>query len=420
MHQHSDHPDLIVIGAGAAGLAAARTARDLGLTVTVLEARNTIGGRAVTDTKSLGAPWDRGAHWLHHAETNFFSTYAERAGIPVDKSPSNAFLMSADGWAEPDEQDDLETYFDLAFDAIDEMGATGRDVAAGDAVPPHPCYRVMFDSWYAAVSGMEPARTSTLDHARYPDSEVNWRVTPGYGALLAHYGRDVPVTLSTPADRVRWGGGSIVVETRRGTLTAGAAIVTASTSALAHGVIRFDPPLPVATQEAIAAVPLGEAEKIAFAIEKGALDLPANSHVRYTHDTMEAVRFHVHPQGAPIVIAYAAGRFAAALEREGSAAMIAFAEERLTEIFGSGIRRALRGRATTHWISDPYIRGGYSCALPGRADARAVLSTAIGDRLFLAGEACVAHAYGTVHGAHESGVVAARLAAAALGKNAGR
>lgn len=410
--------DVIVIGAGAAGLAAARTARSLGLTVTVLEAKGRIGGRAHTDTESLGVPWDRGAHWLHDAERNPFTRFADAWGFAYVRTPGRARLWSGGGvgWAGPAVEAEVQEYYARAFEAVDRAGAAGLDVAASEVVPAHARFRAMFDSWFAALGGTEPERSSTLDHHRYEAGDANWRVEAGYGALLARYGAGVPVELGTPAERVRWGGrgAGVAVETPRGTLRARAAIVTVSTNVLAAGGIAFDPPLPEARREALAGVPVGEANKVALAFDGDVFDWPEGGYLRFEHRTPEAIRFEIRPFGRPIAIGYLGGRFAAELEAAGPAAMIAFAEDRLVEVFGAGIRRHRTGAAATTWIGDPHIRGGYSTALPGRAHLRPVLAEPLAGRLFFAGEACSLTAYGTVHGAYESGVAAARAAHAAL------
>lgn len=411
-----DHPDLIVIGAGAAGLAAARTALSLGLTVRVLEAKARIGGRAVTDTESLGIPWDHGAHWLHHARNNVFSTYARDYGFEIDTAPSSAFLWDAAGRASGDVERRRADYFDCAFAAIRRTGAAGDDIAAADAVPAHPQFRPMFDSWYAAVSGVEPDRTSTLDDSRYRDEPENWRVKAGYGALVARFGAGIPVSRATPARRIRWDRPAVLVETADGDLRCEAVIVTVSTSAMAGGGLRFDPPLPDPVGAAIEAVPLGQAEKVAIAFDRDVFGLPSNSSLHFVHDTLEAIRFQIRPFGEPVAIGHLAGRFAAEIESAGADAMTAFARDKLAEAFGTGIHRSIKASATTHWTSDPDIRGGYSSALPGMADQREVLRRPVGERLYFAGEACSISAYGTVHGAHDSGVDAARRAAARLGR----
>ena len=406
---------MIVIGAGAGGLAAAKTALSLGLSVRVLESKDRIGGRAFTDCGNLGMTWDRGAHWLHHAHSNPLADLARSQGFDIEIAPSTPFLWDAGCWADDELARRRNVYFEHAFAAIRRAGAAGRDVAASDVIPRDSEFRVMFDSWYAAVSGAEPDRASTLDDSRYTDDPENWRPAGGYGAIVARYGAGLPVSLSTPARQVRWDGPAVFVETPRGKLACRAVIVTVPTTALARDALRFEPALPPAVATAFDALPLGPAEKVAIAFDRDILDLPSNSSLHFTHDSLEAIRFQIKPFGAPLAVGHLSGRFAADIESAGAAAMTAFALEKLTDVFGADIRRSIKATATTHWTSDQDICGGYSCALPGMADQRHILREPVGERLFFAGEACSIAAYGTVHGAYESGVETAHRVAAHLG-----
>jgi monoamine oxidase len=94
--------------------------------------------------------------------------------------------------------------------------------------------------------------------------------------------------------------------------------------------------------------------------------------------------------------------------------MAELALDALVQVFGSAVRRHLRAVATTAWSRDPDILGGYSCALAGQAHLRPRLAEPLGERLFFAGEACSLHAYGTVHGAAETGIAAAAAVARTL------
>jgi monoamine oxidase len=244
-------------------------------------------------------------------------------------------------------------------------------------------------------------------------------VAPGYGALVAHYGRGLPVALSTPVERIDWSGQRVVVDTPRGRFTSRAVIVNASTSALAADMIRFTPDLPVATRDAIESVPLGEAEKAAFRVKEELLaEFPRNAHVFIEHHTMEHMRVQVKPLGTPLIICWANGRFARQLMGQGRPAFLDFARETVRKAFGAEMLNGITATAMSDWLTDPYIRGGYSCALPGKAECRAVLREPVADRLFFAGETTHPTAFGTVHGSYEEGVAAARRAAALLGAGA--
>ncbi len=411
----NSNPDIVVVGAGAGGLGAARTAVDLGLSVQVLEAKDRVGGRVWTD-ESMGVGWDPGAHWLHNADHNFFGRFAERVGWPIDKGGWRRMSLRAREALDEAAAEEWEAYWEACYDAIDRAGAQGLDIPASEVIPPHPRWGVMFASFFAALAGVEPDRTSALDVSRYENGHNNWRVAPGYGALVAEYGRGLPVALVTPVTRIDWSGPGVSVETPRGTLRCRAVVVTASTSSLAEGHIRFAPDLAAATQDAIASVPLGEAEKVAFRVKDELVAaFPRNSHIFIEHATPEHMRFQVRPLGTPVIIAWANGRFARELHIEGRDATIDFAEKGLVRLFGADMLKGVVARATSDWLGDPYIRGGYSCAKPGKAHCRAALREPVAERLFFAGETTHPTAFGTVHGAREEGEAAVRRIAALLG-----
>ena len=402
--------DIVVVGAGSAGLAAAHTALSLGLTVQVLEAKGRIGGRAFTD-EIAGMPWDRGAYWLHDAHNNFYAAYAGEIGFTFDRMMRSQHFWSAGAWADDALKLDRDAFYDAAFDAVDRAGEAGLDIAASQVIADHPRWRPMFDSWYAALSGAEPEYCSTLDQSRYADGE-NFRVRPGYGALVTEYGKGLPISLSSPVERIRWGSAGVRVETAKGTLRCRAVIVAISTTALMRGGVRFDPVLPSTVCEAIESLPLGTAEKVAIAFDRDTFGLPDNSHVHSEHATRETLRFQIKPGGHAIAVGYLAGRFAEELEAAGEPAMVDFTERKLVEVFGSDILRARVGAAATHWRSDPHIGGGYSYAVPGAAEQRKIFRQPVGERIVFAGEACALTAFGTVHGAHRAGVKAAQNAEA--------
>jgi len=204
------------------------------------------------------------------------------------------------------------------------------------------------------------------------------------------------------------------VDTARGGLEAAAAIVTVSTNVLASGRIAFDPPLPVARQEALAAIPTGHAAKVALAFTHNVFELQAPCYLRIDHPRHDAFIFEIRPFGRELAIGHLAAHWAAEAEAAGPDAMAEAALAALVEVFGSALQKALRAVATTAWSGDPDILGGYSCALAGQAHLRPRLAEPLGGRLFFAGEACSLRAYGTAHGAAETGIAAAEAAARSL------
>lgn len=408
-------PEVAIVGAGAAGLAAAHTLRDAGVKAIVLEAKDRIGGRAFTDSRGVGIDWDTGAHWLHDQGRNFFARYAESEGIPLEPVVENRHVWTGTGWADESLTAEYDSYCDLAFDRIAALGVECRDRAVGDALPPHPLFRPTFESWYAALSGMEPDRSSAHDDWHYRDDTGNKRVRCGYGALLARYACGLPVKTATPVRRIDWSGPGVAIETHRGRLEVPVAIITVSNAVLMQEAIAFAPALPDAFLRAVEGIPLGEAEKVAIAFERDVFGLE-DTHLAFLHKTPEVARFQIRPFGENIAVAYMAGRFARDMAVAGEAAMTDFAVSRLVEVFGTKIRGEIKATKATGWFTDSHIGGGYSSAVPGASGGRHILSAPLADRLYFAGEAHTVDAYGTVHGAYRSGVEAAYRVLSRLGR----
>lgn len=408
--------DVAIVGAGAAGLAAARRADELGLSVFVFEAKSRIGGRVFTDTETFGVPWDRGAHWLHSADVNPLTRIAEELGHPylARPRPFDGRFHLGHGWGGPAEWRGYRDEFETALERAIVTGEEGRDIAVSDVIEPSSRWRRMVHHIFTAISGMPPSEISTADLAAYRDTEANWPLKRGYGALLEARYAGVPVELSTPVTAIDTSGGDALLDTPRGTVRARSVIVTVSTNVLASGAIRFTPSLPHAVQSALAGVPTGSANKVAFHFRRDVFGLPDTSYASFM-DERDAARpacsFQIRPFGSELAIAYLGGDLAANLERAGEAEMIDFSRATLGDMFGTGIFKELTGIAATAWTTDPHTLGAYSCALPGEAHRRAVLAEPVNERFFLAGEAVSADWFSTVQGAHVTGIEAADKAA---------
>ena len=408
--------DVVVVGAGAAGLAATREARDLGLTVLALEASDRIGGRAFTDPRPFGLPWDRGCHWLHSADVNPFTPLADGYGFRYRREPPARRVHLGPRWATPEEAQAQEAFVDRGFEAALAAGRAGRDVAVASVVErDHPWIGV-FEAVVHAEWGVGLEEASTGDAAAYRDTRRNWPVEDGYGALVARHAAGVEVTRSTGVERIEWGGRGVRVATPKGTLEAGATIVTVSTGVLAAGAIRFEPALPDWKLEAVAALPLGAANKVAFKIDGRRLGVEEHTSLLAPLADGTLVGFQLRPFGWDLVNGYLAGPPCRELEREGEAGMTAAMLEALTGVFGGEIASHVEATACTTWGRDPLVRGAYAAARPGLSRCRADLARPLGERLFFAGEATSPEWFSTCHGAHLSGIATARAVAAALGR----
>lgn len=411
--------DVAIVGAGAAGLAAAARAYELGLSCYLLEAKSRIGGRVHTDKESLGVAWDRGAHWLHSADINPLTQIADALGHSYLARPRafDGHFHLGHGWASAAEYRASRDAFDAADERAVAAGGEGQDIAALDVMDNSSRWARMVHHIFTAISGVPPSDISTADLAAYHDTGTNWPLEQGYGALLEARYAGLPVELSTPVSAIDTSGATILLETPRGTVGARSLIVTVSTNVLASGAIRFTPELPPRLHAALHGVPTGHANKVAFHFRRDVFGLPDTSYVNFM-DEREAARpacsFQMRPFGHDLAIAYLGGDLAENLDRAGKAEMIAFARAALADMFGTDIFKELSGTAATSWTRDPHTLGAYSCARPGHAHERAVLAEPVSERFFLAGEAVSADWYSTVQGAHLTGIAAADRADAYL------
>lgn len=411
--------DVAIVGAGAAGLAATARAYELGLSCYLLEAKPRIGGRVHTDKKSLGAAWDRGAHWLHSADVNPLTKIADELAHAYVMRPRafDGHFHLGTGWAEGGEYRAYREAFEKADESAVVAGWEGRDIAALDVMDNGSRWARMVHHIFTAISGAQPSDISTADLAAYRDTGANWPLVQGYGALLEALYAWLPVELSTAVTAIDTSGAAILLETPRGTVRARSLIVTVSTNVLASGAIRFTPELPLRLQAALHGVPTGHANKAAFRFRRDVFGLPDTSYVNFM-DERDAARpacsFQIKPFGHDLAIAYFGGDLAETLDRAGEAEMMSFARAALSDMFGTNIFKELSGAAATSWTSDPHTLGAYSCARPGHAAERAVLAEPVNERVFLAGEAVSTDWYSTVHGAHLTGIAAADQANAYL------
>jgi monoamine oxidase len=400
--------DAVVVGAGAAGLVAARELDAAGLTVRVLEARDRVGGRAWTDRETLGLPIDRGCAWLHAADQNPWTDYARRHGFAVlERSPEWRQWLGGQR-VSPSLRARLDADWDRAIEAITAAARAGRDVPASTVVPRDLEFRRLFDAMMSRWMGVDPHELSTADFAASMDSEVNWSVPDGLGTVVASAAEGLDVVLGCAVSAIDWSGAGVRVTSPAGTLACDAVIVTVPTPLLARGQPRFVPALPVRYGEAFAGLALGVANKVFFEVEPGALPLEGTVNLVGTES---GPSFTVRPAGHEVLLAYFGGQQARDLEADGG--LEAAAREELVRLFGATLGRRIRRSTSTAWASDPWARGSYSAARPGFARCRTVLAEPVGERVFFAGDACVVDTFGAINGAWDSAVAAVRRLAAA-------
>jgi monoamine oxidase len=404
--------DVLIIGAGAAGLGALDRLDGEPVEALLVEARDRVGGRAFTLNAPGSLPLDMGCGWLHSADQNPLVERIAQKGFVIDKTPPP---WRRETGASEEERAEHE-HFGRAFVELErrlEIAAREDvDRAGSDFLEPGGRWNGDLNAFSCYYNGVGWDQVSVLGYAAYEDSGVNWRVSEGYGAGIAALARTDRIRFHCPVAAIDHSGASIKMETAQGVLECRAAIVTAPTPHLARRLIRFHPDLPDKV-EAAAGLPLGWAGKVFLSLlEPEALPIEGHFSGR---DPARANSYMLRPLGRPFVEGYFAGAEARELELEGPGAMTAFALEQLADRFGSAVRSKLAALSETGWATDPFALGAYSYARPGFSGARLELSRPVEDRLFFAGEATHPHFFSTAHGAWESGVRAAEEALLALG-----
>lgn len=397
--------DVAIIGAGAAGLGAARALGDSGLSLIVLEARDRVGGRGHTIMAAPDIAFDVGCGWLHSADRNSFVAIAAQLNFEIDRTRPPWREQGFDAVFPPGERLDFIGALDDFYDRAEQAAKSGRDGAANACLEPGNRWNPMIDAISTYVNGAELDRVSILDMDAYEDSEINWRVRRGYGALMAAYGAPCPLALNTQVTLIDHSGPRVRIETSRGTLSAARVIVTVPTNLIADEAIRFHPPLP-AKVDAARGLPLGLADKVTLALDQPEA-LPSDGNLRGATMRTAMGAYHLRPFGQACIEGFFGGRFARELEDAGEGAIAAQAIGEIVALLGSDYRRRLKPLAESRWAHDPFARGSYSHALPGHAGARAVLAAPVDGRLFFAGEATSPNFFSTAHGARDSGERAA-------------
>ncbi len=409
-------PDVVIVGAGAAGIAAAQILVNGGRRVQIVEASSRIGGRCYTDTATFGVPFDRGAAWLKGGAANPIAGLARlyRFDLTDHDAHELTFLQGTDRPL-PDNVA-YERAFDMVSETLAHAAEEPGDRAAGDVVASLTSQGG--DAWIPAAlaavgpldMGVDLADLSVTDWFRREEEETRRQIRQGLGTLIARFAFELPVAVNARARRVSANRDGASIETDQGTLRAKAVIVTVSLGVLAAEAIVFDPAPDAAMRNAFGGLQMGLLHKIAlqYAPRSPAVAFPADSILIPQVIDERGHTFHVRPRNDALAVCTVGGSLARDLATQSEATNIAFARDKLRTLLGSDADRGFRAGTSTDWGTNPLTRGAISAVRPGQWSARRALETTIGERVFLAGEAQGDKAVQTVHGAFLSGQRAAR------------
>jgi monoamine oxidase len=409
--------DVAIIGAGAAGIAAARRVASAKRSYALIEASDNTGGRCRTNTSIFGVPYDLGAHWIHMPDINPLAKLAKQAGIATYPAPRGQRVRIGRRYARESEIEEYLSVFVRSERAISEA-ARKMDVSCAQALPKD------LGDWRSTIEfvmgpyscGKDLSEVSALDFSKSDERDINAFCKFGFGGLLARFAAGLPVQLATPARRIELNGrAGIEIDTPKGVIKAKTAIVTVSTGVLAAGKIKFDPELPRRVTDAVSKLSLGSYEHIALELPGNPLGLQADDLIFEKSNSTHTAGILANVSGTQLCIVDVGGKFGRDLAMRGEEAMVDFALEWLEGLYGSNIKKVVKRASATRWYNDPWVLGSFSCASVGGEPSRRALTEPVNGRLWFAGEAVHETLWGTVGGAWDSGERAALEALKRIG-----
>jgi monoamine oxidase len=406
--------DIIVIGAGLAGLAAAERLVEGGHTVTILEARDRIGGRVWTVDDGGPVPLELGPEWIGDEG----EAHDLLAGLGTR-------LMEADGrqyrrvdrrWESLDDRPNvvkelLGRAARLAGPDRTLLDALERCCGEAEADEARAQLLAYVEGFHAADPAAVSLRWLAEVEASQPPEASELRASAGTGALVETLARRLEgrcrIRLETAVRDVRWKRGEVRVTTASGeTLRAEVAVVTVPLPLL--DTLRFEPELP-RLREAARLLATGPVVKLLLRFRQ-----PFWREIRPLRDMLF---LHVPEQPfpvwwtaidpeVPLLTAWAGGPRAARLPGT-EAALVEPAVASLAAALDLDRRDVARRLESSHWhdwTADPFARGAYSYVRVGGADAHRELARPVERTLFFAGEATAGGGYNaTMEGALRSG-----------------
>lgn len=430
---HNMNTDVLILGAGAAGLAAAKTLTEAGIPNIILEAQARIGGRVHTRYDFAGIPVELGAEFIHGQGSSIYALAQTYSGdpLPIDRYHHLWWGIPAQPWSHLPANQRLRieaalgVWEDLGQDLQDPDGsllefllARGWDpdhLDIADALLAQPCCGSL-----STLSCHDWIRENQVDTA----GKHEFRLPAGYSTLLKHYAQGLDIRLKTPVDTLHWRCDKSPLAPTQGiqawsgsqSFTAHRAIITLPVALLQKGSLAFSPPLSPAKQAAIAAFRVEPATKLLYRFAP-----PApwqDPQALFAHTGLFS-RWWIPPSNRdPVIICFITGDRARNLDRLPESEALSLGLQALAQMLDqphTALQAQCLAAQRVSWGQDPWALGGYAHLPPGSAAARPALARSEAGILFFAGEATAFHSNPqTVHGALDSGIHAALACAQTL------
>lgn len=422
--QAAEPRKFIVIGAGMAGLAAARQLTQAGHHVIVLEGRERVGGRTWTSERWPDAPLDLGASWIHGMDGNPLTELAKKANATLlTTSYESAQLYDSNGEVISKA---LAAHLDEVREKVERAIRKGQKSAEDKSLRQTIREAFNFSSLPAEEQALINYILNSSVEQEYAGSDEEQSTywfdsadgyggedavfAQGYKVLVDYLGKGLDIRLGQVVSKIDSSSAQVSVSTGKELFQADKVIITVPLGVLQKGVITFVPPLPEQKKGAIEALGMGNFNKCylrfpsQFWPKEDWLEYiaPADQHGVWSQ-WLNLARL----TGQPVLLGFNAGEYGGKIEQQSDAEIVASAMKRLKGIFGDEIPAPVDYQIT-RWSSDPFSFGGYSFNRVGSEPVmREHLAAAIDGKLFFAGEATHRQLFATVHGAFLSGLRAA-------------
>lgn len=401
--------DVIIVGAGMAGLTAAKELTKAQKTFVVLEAQDRIGGRALV-SHEFSKPIDLGAAWFHGVDKNPLVPIADQMGFTRVDTDLEGPIYVGNRKATLKEIRACEKTSKKLDAALAQAHASGDDKAVSQLVPKAPCADVVDSNVGRLENGAETEKVSSITAGLF-DSGNDDFVREGIGTFVAAYGKDVPVRLNEIVTAIDYSDSGVVVSLASGERVLGRRVlVTVSNGVLSAKKITFNPPLPDWKNDAIKRLPMGLMNKVVMQFKSDIFkDTPKNSWVMWDGPADDNIAFVIRPLDAPIAVAFYGGEQAKKFENDDAAAL-AHAKEALRSMFGDAVDKEFDRSQITKWGQNPWTLGAFSYVTPNSSTMHVVMQKPVNERVFFAGEACARPEFnGALHGAYESAVESSKM-----------
>lgn len=413
--------DILVIGAGVAGLSATQTLINQGQSVYLIDASHRIGGRAYSQKLPNSAWFDLGCSYLHEGEINPFTEIAGGLGFSLGdgrRFERSRLQMTINGSnASKDELFSLHSLSDTCLEGMENAKYNGT-LSEYDDIASYIDWEHRFSKLYAhlldGLNASDVSQQSVLDYLK-TGFGFDYPVVGGMGNLVKKWAYgfldNVDLFLNCKVLKIEWGGKSVSVATSRGQISAKKVLITVSTGVINSGDLIFDPDLPTSISEAFFNLPCGVLNKIGLSfLDHTFSENDTGWHVTFSdnHKSEPSTgSFDVNLDDGQQAIAFIGGSEAEYLEKKGEVALAAYALECVEQAFGSNIKKKINGYICSAWASDSLTFGSYSYAKPTQSKSREYLGQVLAEKIYFAGEATSVKYFGTVHGAYFSGVQSA-------------